>query len=592
MKVCPRCSEVYPDDSEVCGFDGAALRKEVDSLLGKTIAQRYRLISRVGAGRISIVYLARHVMIDRLSALKILRPHLGKNPTLCDRFLHEARAVNRINHDNIVEITDYGEANGSVYLVMGYVPGDTMRKHLTMGLFPWTRAVRIGIQVASALGRAHQMGIVHRDLNPNNVLLVKKKDGTESVKLIDFGVARMLDAPGTRVDGVSLPGYTAPETLAFGKSDPQSDLYALGALLYEAISGVLPSGVIVGGRPLARSSPPLPLGERVPHLPEGLGRTVMQLLSPRPEHRQRDAFAVLDELTAVRREYAPQEPPTGLTQRPGAADMPASSAAPDVAPQTLRAAEQAVMTRPLPGARRDGSSLLDGAPSGPASSPRSVEGPSSAVYRPLDTNLRPLSELEPHCREGLLRIERAVASYASLPPDASAKLGEVRRLIDTLALAGETIRADQARSAELEARASEVKANFGRALDELGHDLSRANSLVGDLDLRIAKLQKQRESQLTAQVGQRDAWLWEQGALTEEVRRAHAWAEDVTFQITELRKRLDRQTEELDGEIARLRAALEGHVAALRSLARETWSAIEQTAECLAVPLSLVGPKE
>jgi hypothetical protein len=114
--------------------------------------------------------------------------------------------------------------------------------------------------------------------------------------------------------------------------------------------------------------------------------------------------------------------------------------------------------------------------------------------------------------------------------------------------------------------------------------------LVTDIDARIVKLQKQRDSELTAQVGQRDAWLWEQGALSEEVQRARSWGSDLVFQIGELRKRLDGQTEELDSELARSRAALEGQVGALRTLARETWSAIEQAARRLDIPMSLVGP--
>src|SRR4051794_33351978 len=243
MKVCPRCSEVFPDDTERCGFDGSALRQEVDSLLGKTVAQRYRLISRVGAGKISIVYLARHVMIDRLSAIKVLRPSLAQNSELCERFLREARAVNRINHDNIVEISDYGEANGVVYLVMEYVPGETMRRHMSAGLMGWPRAANIGIQIASALGRAHQMGLVHSDVNPSSILLVKRKDRTEAVKLIDFG-AKIMQPEAPIEGGAPLPrsGYVAPETVQTGRCDAQSDLYALGAVLYEAISGVSPSG--------------------------------------------------------------------------------------------------------------------------------------------------------------------------------------------------------------------------------------------------------------------------------------------------------------------------------------------------------------
>src|SRR5688572_33044020 len=112
----------------------------------------------------SVVYLARHEQIDRLSAIKILRPELSRIAEHRDRFLREARAVNRINHPNIVEITDFGESDGLVFLVMEYVPGDPLSRHLDRGPLGWYRAAVVGMQVASALGRAHQMGVMRRDL--------------------------------------------------------------------------------------------------------------------------------------------------------------------------------------------------------------------------------------------------------------------------------------------------------------------------------------------------------------------------------------------------------------------------------------------
>src|SRR5437870_4703281 len=137
-----------------------------DPLLGRTIAQRYRLISQLGAGRVSSVYLARHVLIERLSAIKLVGAALGSDPAYRERFLREARAVNRINHPNIVEISDYGEADGLVYLVMEYVPGEALSRVLERGPIGFRRAANLGLQIASALGRAHQMSVIHRDLKP------------------------------------------------------------------------------------------------------------------------------------------------------------------------------------------------------------------------------------------------------------------------------------------------------------------------------------------------------------------------------------------------------------------------------------------
>src|SRR5690606_8698779 len=148
------------------------LTKTTDKFLGKTIAARYRLVKKLGSGGMSVVYLARHELISRLSAIKILRPELSRMPEHRERFLREARAVNRINHENIVEISDVGESDGIAYLVMEYVEGESLLALVQRGPLRWERAARIAIQVASALARTHQTGIIHRDLKPENILLL------------------------------------------------------------------------------------------------------------------------------------------------------------------------------------------------------------------------------------------------------------------------------------------------------------------------------------------------------------------------------------------------------------------------------------
>jgi serine/threonine protein kinase len=229
VKICPKCGEAYGGDVAVCPLDGAELKRTNDPYLGRTIAARYRLIRRLGTGGMAAVYLARHVMIDRMSAIKILRQDFCLNPTHRERFLREARAVNRINHENIVEITDCGEMDGIAYLVMEYVEGQTLHQALVGGSFHWLRAARVALQIASALGRAHQMGVVHRDLKPENILLARPVrvpgasaapnpfTGTEAesdiVKLTDFGIAKIIDAPALTFSEqlFGTPGYIAPE---------------------------------------------------------------------------------------------------------------------------------------------------------------------------------------------------------------------------------------------------------------------------------------------------------------------------------------------------------------------------------------------
>ena len=144
-----------------------------------------------------------------------------------DRFLREARAVNRINHENIVEITDYGDTeDGRVFLVMEYIPGDSLLQRISRGALPPIDALEIASQVAAGLARAHQMGVVHRDLKPDNVILVRDANGADRVKILDFGIAKMLDMPSlTATDKVfGTPGYIAPEYAAGSPIDGRADL--------------------------------------------------------------------------------------------------------------------------------------------------------------------------------------------------------------------------------------------------------------------------------------------------------------------------------------------------------------------------------
>src|SRR6185312_1217496 len=236
-----------------------------DPLLGRTIAQRYRLISRLGAGSLASVYLARHVLIDRLGAIKIVHPEYARDPLWRERFLREARAVNRINHPNIVEITDLGEADGLLFLVMEYVPGESLQK---------------------VLGRAHQMGVVHRGLDPSNILLVARRDGGDIVKIIDFGVAKLADAAPLTVRADAPFDFTGLSEL-----DAPSDLFALGSVLYEATTG---------------ASFPAPDPPRPSDTPAFFYEVLRTLLAPEPTDRPRDGFEAADLLRrALERDASP-----------------------------------------------------------------------------------------------------------------------------------------------------------------------------------------------------------------------------------------------------------------------------------------------
>ena len=319
MKVCPSCSELYPDDAGHCPRDGASLRTVLDPLIGKTVGGRFRLISRLGSGGMSSVYLARHVLIDRLMAIKTLRRDLARDPIQRDRFLREARAVNRINHANIVEISDFGETeDGLVYLVMEYVPGDSLLKVMSEGPFPALRALDIAEQCASALSRAHQMGVIHRDLKPENIIIVQRKERRDFVKLLDFGIAKILDAPSLtgsqQIFGT--PGYIAPEYIQSTEIDGRADLYSLGCILYEMVTGALPFDYEYPGDLLVKhvTEAPIKPSGRLPSVEPPVEAFILRCLEKNPDLRFRDAFHFNTELRAVRERLGPVESWGGLDE--------------------------------------------------------------------------------------------------------------------------------------------------------------------------------------------------------------------------------------------------------------------------------------
>jgi serine/threonine protein kinase len=499
MKACPRCSELYPDDSSTCMRDGTPLRKYVDPLVGKTIAQRYRLTSRIGAGRQGSVYLAKHSLLDRLNAIKILRPALAKDPAACNRFLLQARAVNRINHENIVEISDCGVADAIVYLVMEYVRGESLAAHLRRGPLPWPRVLSMGAQLAAALGRAHQMGVVLVDFRPSSILLTKRSDGTELVKVVDFGLAD-LDAPHTRrpEPPSDKSPYMAPELARAGLFGAASDLYALGAVLYEALSGdapqLGPSGVV-------------PLEQRVAGIPPTLLRIVNKLLAPNPEGRPRDAFVVREELMAL----------------------------------ILSAGMAAAVGEPLsrsPSPDRMASDLAV-----VSSRPESSRQP--PARHPTDAV--PLAELEVVCRDRLKELEGLLLRGGTpAMGEIEALVREARRLVVAVGDAARAVLSDQQRIVNFETKGAQVKRDFGRALDELGHDAARAT-----------------------------------GAL----------ANDVVYQMSTLRRRLVSESEAMESHLAELRAVLEGHIGGLRALAAEAWAALGSLAATIGAPFGPATPR-
>jgi hypothetical protein len=284
----------------------ASRRSTDDPALGKVIAGRYRLEARIGEGGMGIVYRARHVLIDRLVAVKLIRPDLRGETHLRAWMLREARAANRVDHAHIIDIHDIGETDdGELYLVMEYLVGTALSTEIGKGPMPIQRAVDIIEQMGAALSRAHDLGVVHRDLKSDNILLTARGGRKDFVKILDFGLAALAHDPRLAPKGAvfGTPEYMSPEQARGEQAGPHSDLYALGILFFEMLTGHLPFRAADRDTllELQRTAPaPKPTSARKDCHPDA-ERIVLRLLEKEPRKRYRDGHHLLEELKALQR---------------------------------------------------------------------------------------------------------------------------------------------------------------------------------------------------------------------------------------------------------------------------------------------------
>jgi len=244
-KVCPQCGEEYDRSVAFCAKDGTGLVSPAAraDLVGHVIGGRYRVVSHLGEGGMGQVYLAEHVRMKRMSAIKIMRPALLGDAEALQRFTREAENASKISHPNVASIFDFGETDeGMVYLAMEFVDGEALAATLKreVALHPMVAADIIG-QAADALQAAHDLGILHRDFKPDNLMLTKRADGTFVVKLVDFGIARMMEKGDQQVTrtgyAVGTPEFMSPEQLAGDVLDSRSDQYSLALVAFIALTG-------------------------------------------------------------------------------------------------------------------------------------------------------------------------------------------------------------------------------------------------------------------------------------------------------------------------------------------------------------------
>ena len=269
MLQCPRCGRQFSNDVLVRPSDHTPLQADatladvpLDPLLGRVFDGKYRLDERLGGGGMGTVYRATHLLIDRPVALKVLSQRFVGDQTAQQRFRREARAAGRMQHPNAVTVTDFGATeDGYLYIVMELLEGRTLRDLLAheAPLDP-ARAVSIILQTASAVGAAHDAGLIHRDLKPANIFIVQRSNIPLMVKVLDFGVAKFMVEEQdddyntlTQVGAIiGTPRYMSPEQCSGAASlTPASDVYSLGIILYEMLTGVSPFS---GDTPLALAS--------------------------------------------------------------------------------------------------------------------------------------------------------------------------------------------------------------------------------------------------------------------------------------------------------------------------------------------------
>jgi serine/threonine protein kinase/tetratricopeptide (TPR) repeat protein len=321
VRNCPQCNAECPDQHRfcpACGFPIGALRTQVgDPLIGRKLGGAYVVLEHVGSGGMGKVYRGEQVALGKTVAVKVIHQHLIADENATARFYTEARASSRLNHPNSVSVIDFGRTDeGLLYLVMEFLRGKDLSHILwEEGPLPAPRAVDIVRQVLAALAEGHELGIIHRDIKPENVIIERLRTGGDSVKVVDFGLAKVRAdvAPSVTMPGIvcGTPDYMAPEQGRGDPPDTRSDLYAAGVMLYQVLTGRLPyeadspTQVV-----LLHMTEPIPDPRAInPTIPESLAKVVFRAMEKDANKRYQNALEFAEALQVALRESVPPNNP-------------------------------------------------------------------------------------------------------------------------------------------------------------------------------------------------------------------------------------------------------------------------------------------
>jgi eukaryotic-like serine/threonine-protein kinase len=306
MKECPTCRRCFADDANYCGEDGDFL---TSTLVGDTVIDgRYRLLRRLGKGGMGTVYFAQHVFLKTFFAIKVILPELiRRDPTLTTRFRQEARAAASIKHPNVVAVSDFGILGGNQpFLVMEFLNGPSLEDIVTNEkAMPVTRALHLFAQIAAGVSAAHQQQIIHRDLKPLNIVVQDPYTHGELVKILDFGLAKIKSTellgslmPVATDAAVGTPSYMAPEQWFAEECDERTDIYSLGIILFQLLTGEVPfKGTTIPSIMNQHLSDPPPwFSSYGVHVSSRLEALVRRMLEKSPDDRPQSVDNVLAEI--------------------------------------------------------------------------------------------------------------------------------------------------------------------------------------------------------------------------------------------------------------------------------------------------------